>query len=258
MERTCAGGIEFLEQSFEIGRAAGVRSFLSSNEKCLDYVCDYTIVCMSHPRALIMTRSFIPDALRRRARERGALLFFFRRTVRKTFGLPMASAVALPSTPSLSSATLSTPNPTRNAASIDFLDRLQQAEQRDTEKASQRRDRVQLGKELRADKNEKLHIAQSEHKKRYAQTMTAAAQRKEAALNADFEARKKRNAEKQKRAERIREERLKQGKDRQAAWRRAHSSPAPSHALTRTPLRGAPSAPSPSLRGSSRASSPRR
>ena len=214
---------------------------------------------MSHPRSHHDALSFIPDArFQTRPRTQQCPALFFRRTVRKDFGLPMASAVALPSTPSLSSGTLSTPNPTRNAASIDFLDRLQQAEQRDTEKASQRRDRVQLGKELRADKNEKLHIAQSEQKKRYAQTMTAAAQRKEAALNADFEARKKRNAEKQKRAERIREERLKQAKDRQAAWRRAHSSPAPSHALTRTPLRGAPSAPSPALRGSSRASSPRR
>jgi hypothetical protein len=79
MERTCAGGIEFLEQSFEIGRAEGVR-FLSSNEKCLDYVCDYTYtlyVCLCLTRALIMTRSFIPDArFQTRPRTRCPALFF--------------------------------------------------------------------------------------------------------------------------------------------------------------------------------------
>ena len=157
----------------------------------------------------------------------------------------MAATVALPSTPSFSRmpslSTSITPNPTRNAASADFLERLQQAEQRDTDKATLRKqhDRVQLGKELRAHKIDRLLQAQSEQKKKYTQTMSAAAERKEAALNADFEARKQRNAEKQKRAERIREERLKQVKDRQAAWRRAQQqgSPLPSQVRARAPLR---------------------
>lgn len=155
----------------------------------------------------------------------------------------MAAALALPQaiTDGPTPSQFKTPKMIRRpstSSGIDFLSKLEQAEQRDTLRASQRKDPVQKSKELRAHAWDQEQKARSAHKEKYIKTMSAAAERKEASLNFAFEERKKRNLEKQQRAEKVRQERLKQVLDRQNAWRRAHQS-----TPSRTPSRPRPSTP---------------